>query len=229
MRWADLDELSHVNNVVYLDYAREARAVHVRGGDLEDRPVGAVGVEFLRPLLLSRTPLQVRSTDDGERLVQEIGPATSRTPFARVTWGAADPSQEPAPAGGEPYDVRVRVADLGVDGTVSTTKVFEYAQEARIQTVGRLRSLAERGAARFVVARVDLTLGEAFAWRLEPYPARTAVTHVGRSSFRLTTLFDDGRHGRADAVLVGFDLATQRSRVLEDAERAALLEQVSGG
>jgi hypothetical protein len=55
------------------------------------------------------------------------------------------------------------------------------------------------------------------------------VTHVGRSSFRLTTLFDEGRLGRADAVLVGFDLSTQRSRVLEDQERAVLLEQVSAG
>ena len=26
MRWADIDQLNHVNNVVYVDYAMEARA-----------------------------------------------------------------------------------------------------------------------------------------------------------------------------------------------------------
>ena len=82
MRWADLDELSHVNNVTYLDYAHEARAVHVAAGELADRAVGAVSVEFLRPLLLSRTPLHVTSSDDGVRLVQEIGPATSTSAWA---------------------------------------------------------------------------------------------------------------------------------------------------
>jgi acyl-CoA thioesterase FadM len=229
MRWADLDELSHVNNVVYLDYAHEARTVHVARGELENRRVGAVGVEFLRPLLLSRTPLQVRSVDDGERLVQEVAPATSATPFARVTWAASAPDEEPAPAGGEPFALRVRHSDLGADGLATVTKVFEYAQEARIVSVGRIRGAVSATTARFVVARVDLTVGEGFSWRPEPYPARTVVTHVGRSSFRLTTLFDEGRLGRADAVLVGFDLSTQRSRVLEDEERAVLLEQVSAG
>lgn len=226
MRWADLDELSHVNNVTYLDYAHEARAVHVAAGELADRAVGAVSVEFLRPLLLSRTPLHVTSSDDGTRLVQEIRPATSTSAFARVTW-AEHPDDGPAAGAsagaGDPYEVRVRRSDLGAGDVSSTTAVFEYAQEARIATVGRLRgATGAGGAARFVVARVDLTLGEPFAWRTEPYLARTEVTHVGRSSFRLTTLFEDGTHGRADAVLVGFDLSTQRSRVLDDDERRVL-------
>ena len=32
MRWADLDSLNHVNNVVYLDYAAESRAILVEDG-----------------------------------------------------------------------------------------------------------------------------------------------------------------------------------------------------
>lgn len=231
MRWADLDELSHVNNVVYLDYASEARAVHVAAGDLRDRAVRAVSVEFLRPLLLSRTPLRVASSDDGARLVQEIAPVTSTSPFARVTWsgpdtdlgaGEVDPG---VPGGGEPYEVAVRRSDLGPGDVATPIAVFEYAQEARIASVARVRGVG--GAGRFVVAQVDLTLGEPFAWQRESYPARTVVTRVGRSSFTVSTLFDEGRRGRADAVLVGFDLQAQRSRVLDDDERAALAEQVS--
>ena len=141
MRWADLDELSHVNNVTYLDYAHEARAVHVAAGELADRAVEAVSVEFLRPLLLSRTPLHVTSADDGTRLVQEIRPATSTSAFARVTWAehADDGPAAGASAGaGDPYEVRVRRSDLGAGDVSSTTAVFEYAQEARIATVGRI-------------------------------------------------------------------------------------------
>lgn len=225
MRWADLDELSHVNNVVYLDYASEARAVHVAAGELADRTARSISVEFLRPLLLSRTPLRVTSTDDGSRLVQEIAPATSAAPFARVTWSDAPAPDGDVPGGGEGYDVAVRRSDVGTGDVATPIAVFEYAQEARIASVARVRGAG--GAARFVVAQVDLTLGEPFAWQREPYPARTVVTRVGRSSFTVTTLFDEGRLGRADAVLVGFDLQAQRSRVLDDDERAVLTEQLS--
>lgn len=228
MRWADLDELSHVNNVVYLDYASEARAVHVAAGALADRSARSISVEFLRPLLLSRTPLRVTSTDDGSRLVQEIAPATSASPFARVTW-SDDPGPEgDVPGGGEGYDVAVRRSDLGSGDVATPIAVFEYAQEARIASVARVRGAGGTGgAARFVVAQVDLALGEPFAWQREPYSARTVVTRVGRSSFTVATLFDEGRRGRADAVLVGFDLQAQRSRVLDDDERAVLSEQLS--
>lgn len=225
MRWADLDELSHVNNVVYLDYACEARAVHVAAGDLVDRTVRTVSVEFLRPLLLSRTPLRVTSSDDGTRLVQEIAPATSTSPFARVTWSDAPAPGSEVPGGGEGYPVSVRRSDLGRGDVATPIAVFEYAQEARIASVARVRGAG--GAGRFVVAQVDLTLGEPFTWQREPYPARTVVTRMGRSSFTVTTLFDEGRRGRADAVLVAFDLQTQRSRVLDDDERATLSEQLS--
>ncbi|MCO7240338.1 MULTISPECIES: acyl-ACP thioesterase domain-containing protein [unclassified Aeromicrobium] len=227
MRWADLDQLGHVNNVTYVDYAAEARAVHVADGDLQDRPARTVSVEYLRPLLLSSTPVRVTSADDGDRLVQEIAPATATTPFARATW-----HDEPLPdldldlaAAGEFYDLRVRRSDLGPDGDVTVEALFEFAQEARIVSVVRVAGTA--GSGRYVVARVDVRRGDPFTWGAATTRARSVVTRVGRSSFTVTTLFDDGRQGRADAVLVGFDLETQTSRVLGPEERAVLEAQLS--
>lgn len=228
MRWADLDELSHVNNVVYLDYASEARAVHVAAGELADRSARSISVEFLRPLLLSRRPVVVESVDDGTELVQVIRPAGSSGVFARVTWsGSADP-QAPVAAGGHSHDIRMRLSDLGPDGTASVRSLFEVVQEARVASLGALRAAASNGTTqRFVVARIDLHLGEPVPWRREPYAGRSVVTRVGRSSFTVSTLLEEGRLGSAEAVMVGFDLTTQRSRVLEDAELAVLSAQLS--
>ncbi len=226
MRWADIDTLNHVNNVVYLDYATEASDAHVAAGELPAREVRAVSVEFFRPLLLSRTPIRVSSRwDESEPhesvLVQDIAPAGGDTAFARVT--TRPRADVPPFLGGEGihYDLRVRRSDLAADGTATTTKVFEYAQESRIASVAQLHQ-ARGGIGGFVVARVDLTLGRPFRWRPEPYATRTVVTHVGRSSFTLSTLFEDGLHGRADAVLVGFDPDSQTSRPLTPDERSLL-------
>lgn len=231
MRWADLDELSHVNNVVYLDYASEAYRAHVVAGALPEQPWRSFTVEFLRPLLLSRAPLVVESVleDGGEALVQEIRPDGAASAFARVT-SRVRPGDAPVASteAGEGYALRVRHSDLGLDGAVTPTKLFEHAQEARIATVARVGSLERGASARFVVAQVDLTLGEPVLWRPEAYEARTVVTHVGRSSFTVETSFDGGRAGHARAVLVGFDLETQRSRRLGEEERRVLSSQLAG-
>jgi len=71
MRWADLDLLGHVNNVVYVDYLQEARVDMLRvHADLSDpsRAPGAPAegivvvnheIDYLRPLLLSAEPMQI--------------------------------------------------------------------------------------------------------------------------------------------------------------------------
>jgi len=67
MRWADLDMLGHVNNVVYVDYLQEARVdmlrVHARsprtGGLAEGVLVASHQVSYLQPLLFDRTPVWV--------------------------------------------------------------------------------------------------------------------------------------------------------------------------
>ena len=73
MRWADIDQLNHVNNVVYIDYAMEARAQIVDDGLLDaGLPIRRVRVDFTRPMLLSSKPALVRSAIDGEVVTQEI-------------------------------------------------------------------------------------------------------------------------------------------------------------
>lgn len=220
MRWADLDELGHVNNVTYVDYACEARDAHVAAGDLTAPEVRSATVEFVRPLLLSERPVRVTSRLLDGSLVQEIAPDGASTPFARVTTRAEARPFEPIGEGAQ-YPLRIRHSDLDARGVVTLTRMFELAQESRIVALRRLHEV--HGAfGRFVVARVDVTLREPITWRPEPYAASTAVTQVGRKSFTLGTAFEDGRLGHSSAVLVGFDLDTQTSRVLEDVEREIL-------
>ena len=70
MRWADLDLLGHVNNVVYVDYLQEARVDMLRqpraAGNEPSRPRLAEGVvvvrhevTYLRPLTFSFEPVQI--------------------------------------------------------------------------------------------------------------------------------------------------------------------------
>lgn len=222
MRWADLDSLNHVNNVVYLDYAAESRAMLVGEGVLDARPVRRVVVEFLRPLLLSRRPIHVTSTVDGDELVQEIRPVPGASPFARVATTFGEPERLPAaPPSADTLPCQVRRSDLGPDLLVTDVKVFELFQEARILLIAnRLKALS---AGRFVVGRIDVTYGEGMPWRREPYEVSSWVSRLGTSSVAIEAeiMGTDTVHARASAVLIGFDLEAQRSRPYTDEEREA--------
>lgn len=69
MRWADLDLLGHVNNVVYVDYLQEARVdmlrVHARSPKTEGLAEGTVVVShqvtYVAPLLFDFTPVLVET------------------------------------------------------------------------------------------------------------------------------------------------------------------------
>ena len=220
MRWADLDQLNHVNNVVYVDYAMEARAQLVEDGQLEHGvPVRRVRVDFLRPLLLSSKPVTVRSSLDGDVLTQEIRSHDASALFSTVVTehGPAEPLDDPR---GTPLEMRVRRSDVGPEGTVTVTRLFELFQEMRIFSFASV--IPHRQAGRFVVGRVELELGEPLSWRSGPYSGQSFIAHVSRSSFTSTTRIEGGRHGSATATLVGFDSKRQASRVLDDDEREAL-------
>lgn len=65
LRWSDYDVAGHVNNVVYLSYIEHARTMllgSVLGPDVYVRPnqvLRAQQIEYLRPLTLSDSPVEV--------------------------------------------------------------------------------------------------------------------------------------------------------------------------
>ena len=220
MRWADIDQLNHVNNVVYVDYAMEARAQMVDDGQLDaDVPIRRVRVDFTRPMLLSSKPALVRSAVAGDILTQEIRSPDGSALFSTIVTehGQPEPTDDER---GTPFALRVRRGDLGPDGAVTIAHLFELFQEARIQALASI--IPHRVAGRFVVGRVLLDLGDPLPWRSEPYPVQSHISHVSRSSFSSMTRIDGGRYGSATSTHVGFDLTNQTSRPLDDDEREAL-------
>jgi acyl-CoA thioester hydrolase len=223
MRWADLDSLNHVNNVVYLDYAAESRAMLADDGLVgADEPVARIGIDFLRPLLLSRRPVQVVSRRDGSDLTQEIRSAGHDTVFARVVTSFGEAEAITPADGAEHLPAQVRRSDLDPTGSVSTTKMFELFQEGRVLFLGTRLSSMSPG--RFVVGRVEVTYGLPMPWRSEPYEMRTWISRVGSSSVTIGSqiALGDVVHAECVTVLVGFDLEAQRSRRLTDAEKDEL-------
>jgi acyl-CoA thioester hydrolase len=226
MRWADLDSLNHVNNVVYVDYAAESRAMLVDDGLVgPDSAIAHVGVRFLRPLLLGQRPVGVTSSITDGELTQEISVQgdEEQTVFARVvtTYGPRVDAVLREPAG-DPLPARVRRSDLDATGAVSTTKLFELFQEGRILLISTHLQAMRPG--RFVVGSTDVNLVRPVGWRSAPYDMRARVSRVGGSSFTIAAELADGDQvlARSTTVLVGFDLATQRSRRLDDQERSEL-------
>ncbi len=218
MRWADLDSLKHVNNVVYLDYAAQARAV--MGATPAGRAHRTV-VEFKKPILLSRAPVVVTSRVEGECIRQDIGVEGLPHVFATVetTYGPAPAG--PEPRGGDGIPMRLRLTDL-VDGQVGEARIFEIFQESRVPFFGAL--LPGHTPGRFVVARVEVERWRPVPWREEPLLTRTWVDRVGTSSFTVGAELadEDGVLATSTAILVGFDLANQRSRPLDETERERL-------
>ncbi|NRQ51166.1 thioesterase family protein [Aeromicrobium stalagmiti] len=224
MRWADLDSLNHVNNVVYLDYAAESRALLVDDGLIgaEERPV-RIGVDFLRPILLSRRPVQVRSVRSGSELTQRIRPAGAEQDFARVVTELADrPAQLPARGPGAASPLLLRRSDLDATGSVRTDKMFELFQESRIPAIAA--ALTSMSPGRFVAAHVEVEYGRPITWRREPFESVNWVTRIGGSSVTIESQIADGDEvvARCRTTLVGFDLEAQRSRRLSDDEKAEL-------
>ena len=110
MRWADLDLLGHVNNVVYVDYLQEARVdmfrVSASDDRAEDLAEGVVVVRhevtYLRPLTFDFRPVKIESwvteiraasftidyevvDDSGDERVVHLRATTVLTPFVFKT------------------------------------------------------------------------------------------------------------------------------------------------
>ena len=69
LRWADMDSLGHVNDVVYVDYLQESRVdmmrVHAPSSEAAELAEGVVVVahelEYVRPLVYSSVPVRIES------------------------------------------------------------------------------------------------------------------------------------------------------------------------
>lgn len=125
--------------------------------------------------------------------------------------------------GGEPFrcSLEVRWADSDRLGHVNNTKVVEYMQEARIKFL--LANLSARGAV--AVRKMTVEFLRPIKDASGPLDVEISVLHVGTTSFTLRhTILDRSgvvcAHG--DAVLVGFDVDTDRSRPLDDRELEVL-------
>lgn len=224
MRWADLDSLNHVNNVVYLKYAENARAAIP---ELPAGPIGAMNIQFKRPMLLGRRPVVVTSRVEGDHVQQVIGVEGSDDEFAvvDVTYGALAP-EERLNAAAQPGSIALRHTDLDATGLVNEAQVFELFQETRVPFINGVLTRLTPG--NFVVASV-----EARYHRPIPAQARLESTarvgRVGNASFTIEAqLGDEGvAFASSLAVLVGFDAATQSSRPFSDREKESLAAAMS--
>lgn len=88
MRWSDMDQLGHVNNVTYLEFVAEARhrALACDGGPgapgAPDAPLTRHRVEFVHPLVYRREPVLVdtwvtRNADGVPALQHEVHDVTA--------------------------------------------------------------------------------------------------------------------------------------------------------
>jgi acyl-CoA thioester hydrolase len=125
------------------------------------------------------------------------------------------------------YECHVRFSDVDVYGHVNNVKYFEYFQEARIAFILSLAGglFDNESSHRQVVARIDVDYKRPILFRPEPYTVETWVTRIGTSSYSLASRIVDEAgtvYSSAEVTLVAFDITTQRSRRLTDAERARL-------
>lgn len=222
LRWADLDTLNHVNNVRYVDYALEATGQLIADGEVPaDADLTRIAVDFLRPVTLSLKPIRISSAVGDGQIVQEI--CAEDVVHARVTtdFGAMI-TRFAAPTDGPVHASQLRRADLDAEGHVAIAKVFELFQEARILHFARL--LERHAAGSFVVAKVAVDFHRPIGWQPEPLTIGSQIAHVGTSSMTIESRIAEGDTVFAvcEAVLVGFDMETQKSRKLSDKEREQL-------
>lgn len=219
LRWSDLDSLNHVNNVVYVEFAAEALA-SLPGWDAS-APITRTVVQFIRPVLLGRVPVVVTSQIVESVAHQEIRIGEGDTVFATVETSTAAPEPVAKVSAPTRYDYALRRRD-SLTGEMSTTRLFELFQEARIGGIDQITQEMRSG--RFVVAMTEVTQMEPIFWRAEPLETRTWVSHMGTSSYSVASqvIADSRVLAHSTSVLVGFDLATQQSRKLQDVERAQI-------
>jgi acyl-CoA thioester hydrolase len=220
MRWADLDSLNHVNNVVYLKYAENARSAM---DEVPQGPIGAMRVQFKRPVLLGREPVVVESRLEQHRVSQTILIAGTEHEFATVETDYGSLTEDvPVNETAHRSTIALRHTDADAAGRISESQVFELFQESRIPYITTVLAWLSPG--EFVVASVEVRYHREVRWTAEPLEVRAWVARVGNASYTIEAQLadDSGVLTSSTAVLVGFDASTQSSRPFSDEERASL-------
>ncbi|MFC9555598.1 acyl-CoA thioesterase [Rhodococcus sp. NPDC056960] len=123
------------------------------------------------------------------------------------------------------YEIQVRWGDSDRLGHVNNTRFVEYMQEARIHFLtSELRANGERPGA-MVVRKMDVEFLRPVTDDSGPLQIDVSVLHVGTSSYTIRHVVTnrDGVHcATGDALLVAFDVKTESSRPLSEAERRGL-------
>ena len=123
------------------------------------------------------------------------------------------------------YEIQVRWGDSDRLGHVNNTRFVEYMQEARIHFLtSELGANGERPGA-MVVRKMDVEFLRPVTDASGPLQIDVSVLHVGTSSYTIrhvVTNRDGVRCATGDALLVAFDVKTESSRPLSEAERNGL-------
>lgn len=225
LRWADLDTLNHVNNVRYIDYALEATGQLIADGHVPaNADLTRIAIEFLRPLTLSLKPIRISSVVNDHQIVQEIW--VEDLVYAKITTDVGSLTKRfAAPHEGPVYPAQIRRNDLDGNGQVTSAKVFELFQESRILHFARL--LERHAAGNFVVGKLIVDFHQPITWQPQPLTISSWIASVGNSSMVIDSRIAEGDdvYATCQAVLVGFDMVTQKSRKLSESEK----EQLSAG
>jgi len=123
-------------------------------------------------------------------------------------------------------ELEVRWADSDRLGHVNNTKFVEYMQEARIKFF-RSAPFEPRPV---VVRKTDVEFLRPLKDESGPITVTVSVLRLGTTSYTLRHVVTDVHGnvcGHGDAVLVGFDPATDSARPLTDDERRMLGEYLS--
>lgn len=128
---------------------------------------------------------------------------------------------------GDVYALTVRRSDLDERGRARPGIFFEYVQEARIHYLMQLHSREDRWT-EHVVARTDVDYLGPLVHRAEPYAVHSWVSHLGNTSFTISSEIRDGVQplARAAVVMVAFDLETQRPTEMAERQRDVLTREI---
>ncbi|MFC9361667.1 acyl-CoA thioesterase [Rhodococcus sp. NPDC057014] len=123
------------------------------------------------------------------------------------------------------YEIQVRWGDSDRLGHVNNTRFMEYMQEARIAFLTTELRAAGAQPGAMVVRKMDVEFLRPVTDASGPLTIDVSVLHVGNSSYTIRHVVRsrDGVHcATGDALLVAFDVKTERSRPLSEAERDGL-------